>query len=78
MPMATEMKPSAEVRAFVEQHESLRLAVYCCPGGEWTQGWGHTKGITADSPPVSVTVAKRWLSAMDVEIAGYGAIRKIF
>lgn len=59
--MAAEMKPSAEVRAFIQAHEGLRLAVYCCPGGEWTQGWGHTKGVTADSPPITVEMAKRWL-----------------
>lgn len=68
MPMPAEMKPSAEVRAFIQAHEGLSLTAYCCPSGEWTQGYGHTKGITADSPPIPVETAKRWLDE-DLESA---------
>lgn len=30
---------------FVEVWESLQLAAYQDPGGVWTIGWGHTKGV---------------------------------
>ncbi|WP_193432926.1 glycoside hydrolase family protein [Candidatus Williamhamiltonella defendens] len=32
-----------QIKAF----ESLRLKAYLCPGGRWTIGYGHTKGVKA-------------------------------
>ena len=66
--LPAEMSPSAQVQAFVASEEGLRLAPYCCPSGYWTQGYGHTAGVTRDSPPITVEVAQRWL-ADDLDIA---------
>lgn len=59
--MNQDMQPSAEIRQLVKEFEGLRLDVYCCPGGEWTQGYGHTRGITEKSPRITVEIAERWL-----------------
>lgn len=30
----------------VKQFEGLRLKAYLCPAGEWTIGYGHTRGVS--------------------------------
>jgi len=30
----------------IKHYEGLKLEAYLCPGGKWTVGWGHTRGVT--------------------------------
>lgn len=46
------MKASPQAYTIIKEFEGLRLKAYKCPGGVWTIGYGHTKGITAG---ISVT-----------------------
>jgi len=39
------MKTSNKGIKLIKQHEGLRLEAYRCPGGVWTIGYGHTKGV---------------------------------
>lgn len=48
-------------RELIQAWEGLRLRAYQCPGGVWTIGWGHTKGVTPGSE-ISVAEAERLLS----------------
>jgi len=45
----------------IEKFESLRLTPYKDEKGLWTEGYGHTKGITADSPAIDQSTAENWL-----------------
>jgi lysozyme len=36
----------------IKSFEELRLVPYLCPAGIWTNGWGHTHGITASTPKI--------------------------
>lgn len=43
-----EIRPEIEVHKGLElimHYEGLRLEAYPCPGGQWTIGYGHTKGV---------------------------------
>ena len=66
--MPAHLEPSAEVREHIKDSEGLHLTPYRCPGDECTQGYGHTKGITDDSPPITVEIAERWLTE-DIAVA---------
>lgn len=37
----------------LKEYEALRLTPYLCSSGTWTNGWGHTKGVTADTPRIT-------------------------
>lgn len=37
----------------IKKFEGLCLKPYRCPAGTWTVGWGHTTGITADTPTIT-------------------------
>lgn len=37
----------------LKRHEGLRLKPYKCSAGVWTIGYGHTKGVTKDSPAIT-------------------------
>ena len=63
------MIPSAAAVALVQQAEGLRLDVYCCSGGKWTQGFGRTHGISQFDPPITEETARLWL-AEDLARAG--------
>jgi lysozyme len=39
------MRTNAEGISIIREFESLRLSAYLCPGGVWTIGWGHTRGV---------------------------------
>lgn len=43
--------------------ESFRSDPYVCEGGKWTNGWGHTKGVTKDSKPVTTSQGEANLAA---------------
>ena len=49
-----------ELLPLLRRHEGLRLSAYCCPGGVWTIGWGHTAGVKAGDY-VDVDTADRLL-----------------
>lgn len=41
-------------RQIIEDEETLQLAVYLCPAGRWTIGYGHTgPQVTKDTRPIS-------------------------
>lgn len=62
------MKASAEAKKIIKLHEGLRLDVYQDAVGVWTIGYGSTKGITKNTPPITVTEAEALL-ARDIEYA---------
>lgn len=39
------MKPSVECYVMIARFEGCKLKAYKCPGGVWTIGYGHTKGV---------------------------------
>lgn len=39
------MRINAAGIEIIRNAESLRLEAYLCPGGVWTIGWGHTRGV---------------------------------
>lgn len=43
------MRTSEAGLALIRTHEGLRLKSYLCPAGKWTVGYGHTRGVTANS-----------------------------
>jgi lysozyme len=55
------MDYSASGLKLTEQFESCSLTAYQDIKGVWTQGWGHTFGINAASPPITQQQADDWL-----------------
>lgn len=47
------MKPSRRAYEIIKDFESFSAKPYLCPAHVWTIGWGHTHGVTKDSPPVT-------------------------
>jgi lysozyme len=45
----------------IRKFEGLRLEPYRCPAGIWTIGYGHTKGVTKSSQPLTEEIAERLL-----------------
>ncbi len=39
------MKISKECLEAIKRFEGFRAEAYICPGGKWTIGYGHTKGV---------------------------------
>jgi lysozyme len=74
LPVA-ELHASPMLRDFVKGFETLSLTVYRCPSGAPTQGWGHTKGITMESPPITTKEADRWF---DEDIATAERLLKMY
>lgn len=54
------MRTSETAVKAIKEFEGLRLAAYRCPGGVWTIGYGHTKGVR-DGMACTETEADRWL-----------------
>ena len=42
-----------EAITLIKKHEGFSAEPYLCPGGVWTIGYGHTKGIGSHTPPVT-------------------------
>lgn len=42
----------------LKRHEGFRSRPYRCTAGVWTIGFGHTHGVTPDSPPIPRDVAE--------------------
>lgn len=47
------MTPSARCYEIIKDFESFSAKPYLCPAHIWTNGWGHTQGVTEATPPVS-------------------------
>ncbi|MCD7983732.1 MAG: lysozyme [Desulfovibrio sp.] len=58
----------------VKHYEGLYLAPYRCPAGVWTYGYGHTRGVTADTPPLTKAEA-HLLLLCDMTEAGADVLR---
>lgn len=48
-------------RQLIKEAEGLQLDVYLCPAGKWTIGYGHTRGVTRDFPPITEGYANAML-----------------
>lgn len=48
------MKTSATGIHLIKHFESFRSVRYLCAGGKWTIGWGHTKGVTENTKPITI------------------------
>ena len=48
------MKTSQSGIQLIKHFESFRTVRYLCDGGKWTIGWGHTKGVTEDTGPITM------------------------
>lgn len=57
------MTASPAAVALVREFEGLRLTAYCCSGGKWTIGYGHTAGITPLTPDITPETAEALLAA---------------
>lgn len=55
------MSPSARAYEIIKDFESFSAKPYLCPAHVWTIGWGHTHGVTKDTPPVTQEAAQRLL-----------------
>lgn len=47
------MRTSARGIALIKQFEGVRLKPYKDGGGVWTIGYGHTKGVTKNTPEIT-------------------------
>lgn len=45
----------------VKHYEGLYLKPYLCPAGVWTIGYGHTKGISNKTKPITEELANQYL-----------------
>lgn len=48
------MKTSPTGIHLIKHFESFRSVRYMCDGGKWTIGWGHTKGVTEKTKPITI------------------------
>lgn len=53
--------PSPNLLAFLKRHEGVVLHPYCCQAGVWTIGYGHTRGVTETTPPITQAQAEALL-----------------
>lgn len=56
------MRASPKAYALAKKYEGWSATPYLCPGGMWTIGWGHTRGVTANTPPITATQGELYLS----------------
>lgn len=47
------MKISQNGIALIKRFEGFRSAPYQCQAGVWTIGWGHTRGVTSSTKPIT-------------------------
>jgi len=59
------MQASIKALSLIKEFEGFRAVPYLCPSGVVTIGYGHTAGVTMQSPPVDERQAAAVL-AMDV------------
>lgn len=51
------MKTSPTGIALIKHFESFRSEPYQCSASKWTIGWGHTRGVTADTKSITMLQA---------------------
>lgn len=61
------MNLQEQILADLRRHEGCRLSVYQDTVGVWTIGYGHTKGITKDTKPITQQQADEWLKEEMIE-----------
>lgn len=47
----------------IKSFEGFSSKAYLCPSGIWTNGYGHTNGVTKDTPEISVFDAEKNLQS---------------
>lgn len=52
-PSAVTHKINAAGESLIKTQEGWSVIPYQDPGGIWTQGWGHTRGVTITSPLIT-------------------------
>lgn len=57
------MKPSSACVDLIKRFESFSARPYLCPAGVWTIGYGHTEGVTKESPRITEPEACDLLAA---------------
>ena len=60
------MQTSEKGRQFIQGWEGFSAVPYLCSGGVWTNGYGHTKGVTAHTPAITKAEADA-LFAIDLK-----------
>ncbi len=60
----------------IKQFEGFSAKPYRCPAGLWTIGYGHTAGVTPETPPVTRQKAEELL-AEDARIAEAAIARRV-
>jgi lysozyme len=68
------MKTSQAGIDLIKRYEGFVSKPYLCPAGVWTVGYGSTRGITRDTPPVTKEQAEEILRR-DVEFAEAAVMR---
>jgi lysozyme len=61
------MNLQEQILADLRRHEGCRLSVYKDTVGVWTIGYGHTKGVTKDTKPITQEQADEWLREEMIE-----------
>ena len=49
------MTVNTAAKKLIKEYEGLRLKAYRCSAGVLTIGWGHTKGVTEDTKPITIS-----------------------
>jgi len=62
--------------ALIKSFEGLRLVPYQDSGGIWTIGYGHTRGITRLTSPITELQAGKWLLS-DITAAQQSVERRV-
>src|SRR5574343_1848938 len=55
------MRTSQDGIELIKHFEGFRSYPYQCQAGVWTVGYGHTRGVTQDTPPVNSVLAEALL-----------------
>ena len=55
------MRTNAAGLALIKHFEGFSADAYEDAAGIWTQGYGHTRGVTHESPPITEAKAEMWL-----------------
>jgi len=69
------MKTSGIGIHLIKMFESFRSEPYLCDGGKWTNGWGHTKGVTKKTKPV--TTAEAEINLLDDLLDSEDAVNRL-
>ena len=70
------MKLDKVGKDFIKNFEGLRLTPYLCTGNVPTIGWGTTKGITLNHPPITREQADQWFDR-DIKVFEDAVLRLV-